>query len=185
MQQFADWYNQEKARGTDWTTKLPDCPCVLDCWKVRRSRGIRFACYGFDFYVWYEIHCANPDPKIWHDPKGGAEVGIWHPGASNCMRSHSTPSGAGQQCCYDADGQLITGGGGAGMPDLVSPDNPGHVKADVEAFNIATYLDEHCTMFPQFVDMYIEVRPPNQGKDSEGKPCQPNSTPGHPKEEPR
>jgi hypothetical protein len=75
-----------------WTKKLPVCPCV--------SPG-----------------------KILHD--GWAidrgDISTFHKGASIGFRSYpslETSEGqSGQQCCYDAKGELLTTGLGAGTPD--------------------------------------------------------------------
>jgi hypothetical protein len=45
----------------------------------------------------------------------------YHRGATTCVRSKYTASGAGQQCCYDWSKKLITWGPGAGTLDKVSP----------------------------------------------------------------
>jgi hypothetical protein len=43
-----------------------------------------------------------------------------HPGSHVCYRQVVTEKGPGQQCCYAADGTLITEGPGAGTPDKVA-----------------------------------------------------------------
>ncbi len=74
---------------------LPNCPCADE---VARSSS------------------------DWAGP--GACKPEYHPGAVTGYRSargyESLPgTNHGQQCCYDVDGLLITGGEGAGTPDLV------------------------------------------------------------------
>jgi len=72
--------------------------------------------------------CENPDrdgikPNDgWAKDKG--DIATYHTGATECFRSYppvATREGAsGQQCCYDAQGRLITCGSGAGTPDKIS-----------------------------------------------------------------
>ncbi len=85
-----------------------------------------------DSSTWHEklpaCPCENPDRdgvKLndgWAEDKGDIEK--YHSGATKCFRSYpytKTQMGkSGQQCCYDANGKLITGGSGAGTPDKVS-----------------------------------------------------------------
>lgn len=81
---------------------------------------------------WYEFlphcPCENPDKngiKLsdgWAKDQGNLRK--YHPGATESFRSYpavSTSEGmSGQQCCYDAEGHLITGGSAAGTPDKIS-----------------------------------------------------------------
>jgi len=120
----------------------------------------------------------NPDPNVWTNP---STTGVsFHPGAAVCMRSSmQLPNGAGQQCCYDDGGKLITSGKGAGTVDLSAPNTWGgffsHQIDDVQAFNYASYLDGATTMQSDtFVQLYWEVRPQNKGVSSEGNPCSGN-----------
>ncbi|XP_038047433.1 sushi domain-containing protein 2-like [Patiria miniata] len=47
---------------------------------------------------------------------------FFHPGADNCYRSvNSLPTGAGQQCCYGTDGNILVGPPGGGTADRYSP----------------------------------------------------------------
>lgn len=82
--------------------------------------------------LWHEklpaCPCENPDLKGlktndgWAEDKGNIQK--YHKGAAHCFRSYPyvrTQAGkSGQQCCYDAQGKLITDGSGAGSPDKVS-----------------------------------------------------------------
>ena len=67
----------------------------------------------------------------------------------------------GQQCCYDAAGNLITAGNGAGTPDIVAPYGPWdawhHYEEDVAPWNwcVAAGL----------LDCYLNQRPPNNGNN--------------------
>lgn len=106
-------HHTPKTASTTWYEKLPNCPCE------------------------------NPDKKGvklndgWAKDKG--DIAKYHRGAAECFRSYppvETAEGvSGQQCCYDAEGELITGGCGAGTPDKVSTcdgeDEHGAVKTRV------------------------------------------------------
>ncbi|XP_038044296.1 uncharacterized protein LOC119718996 [Patiria miniata] len=47
---------------------------------------------------------------------------FFHPGAENCYRSvNSLPTGAGQQCCYGRDGNILVGPPGGGTADSYCP----------------------------------------------------------------
>ncbi len=82
--------------------------------------------------IWYErlpaCPCENPDKNgiVVNDgwAKDVGNIKKYHAGASESFRSYpaiKTSEGlSGQQCCYGADGRLITGGSAAGTPDKVS-----------------------------------------------------------------
>jgi hypothetical protein len=170
---FAYWYGTNKKAGLGWLAGLPDCPCTLTVKEVR-VRFRYFLCFSWG-HTEYTVF-TNPDVKVWTDPEEASQT--FHPGAYVCMRSQvPLANGAGQQCCYDEDGKLITHGRGAGSPDQSLPIGVGgvasHVLKDVQAYNYATYLDD-ATQFGGYVDMYFEVRPPNKGVDATGKPCPKN-----------
>lgn len=139
------WANRQNPA---WLATLPNCPCTL----ATTPGGDPI----------------NPDKDNWRDP-GEADPG-YHPGAAHCMRSIPTVDGGpGQQCCYDAAGNLITVGGGAGTPDLVAPDPwwdildvLDHVAEDVTPYN-------HCVRVGM-LDCYLHHRPPNNGN---GCTCNP------------
>ncbi|XP_038056066.1 uncharacterized protein LOC119728062 [Patiria miniata] len=49
-------------------------------------------------------------------------ISFFHPGAENCYRSvNSLPNGAGQQCCYGKDGNILVGPPGGGTADRFGP----------------------------------------------------------------
>lgn len=84
-----------KEQAVVWYEKLPDCPCENpDYKKVNLNDG-------------------------W--AKDAGDISKYHKGANECFRSYppiKTSEGtSGQQCCYDAQGKLITEGSGAGTPD--------------------------------------------------------------------
>lgn len=73
-------------------------------------------------------------------------------------------NGAGQQCCYDETGKLITHGSGAGSADKVSPEKKkfgegGHQRIDVDWADLAEELDGGS--FGVNSQKYLEVRPAN------------------------
>jgi hypothetical protein len=85
--------------------------------------------------------------------------------ATYCMRSKPTNTGARQECCYDSDGKLITGGAGAGTVDRGSGFG-GHYEADYAPYTLAVKCDKirggnSCVL------KYLEVRPVNNGNNCE------------------
>ena len=134
--------------GPGWMDLLPDCPCALS-----------FDAAGDP---------VNPNPGQWDAPKSPH---CCHPGAEWCIRSECsshTFNDTGQQCCYDAGGILITGGEGAGTPDLIAPCgplwgySPGHMNEDVASFR-------HCKK-AGMLSCYWEHRTPNNGNGCECNP---------------
>ena len=79
--------------------------------------------------VWYDqlpaCPCENPDKNgvVLNDgwAKDAGNIAKYHAGSAECFRSYpatKTSEGeSGQQCCYDVEGKLITGGSAAGTPD--------------------------------------------------------------------
>jgi hypothetical protein len=137
------WYESDKAKGTDWlaeVNRLLPCPCTT----TQTSRS----------------HVATKNPDQWipdsaclrYELLGGC---TFHSGADGCLRSvGSTPSGAGQQCCYLADGTLIgPDQSGTGTPDRVSSTDSttGHFKADVEPYM-------QCCTHSSTCHYYMELR---------------------------
>jgi hypothetical protein len=94
---FTFWFFSRKEQK-DWYEQLPHCPCT------------------------------NPDRNDIQLKDGWAKdignIDEFHKGSTKCFRSYpaiKTSAGlSGQQCCYDAEGRLITCGAGAGTPDKVS-----------------------------------------------------------------
>ncbi|MDP2322839.1 MAG: RHS repeat-associated core domain-containing protein [Gammaproteobacteria bacterium] len=143
------WYESEKRRikGTRWLDSLPNCPCSIG------------------------VPASNPDPETWADPSPADPA--FHPGGGgNCMRSRAPrewdPSGSGQQCCYDKNGNLITDGPAAGTPDASAPWGPlgifDHWREDVRPFKWCRDAG--------MLDKYLALRPPNNGNK-----CAWNGTP--------
>jgi len=121
------WVRQEM-NNSGWLTDLPNCPCI----EADAATG----CFEGDV-------CWIPEPP---NP--------FH-GSAQCFRapSNDPSSDSGQQCCYNSDHRLITGGDRAGTPDKVSPNvsAQGHYEADVLPF-IKCPLNQ-----------YHMARPPNNG----------------------
>lgn len=165
---FADWYYDQlldenwEPRENAWLNELPACPC--------RIPSIT------EPFEW----SGSPDKNVWTDPT--TNLHGFHPGAKWCMRTKKpTKSGAGQQCCYDCDGNLITHGLGAGTPDKKSPEGGvqavlDHYFVDVAPATWAKALDTECDdrySGPHYQTAYLSARPPNPGSDpnNDDKPC--------------
>jgi len=118
---------------------IPNCPCSL---MISPTQGKAF----------------NPNRKKWDNPKPAKQK--YHPGAAYCMRSKKIKNIiAGQQCCYNSDGMLITRGPGAGTPDIVTPNYrwPSHWWRDVRPYNICKRVG--------LLGMYLKGWPPNNGNN--------------------
>lgn len=140
---------------SQWHETLPDCPCTLDLVAPNTS---------FADGRWSAIQDAE-DEGAWVGYHPGAEFEVrWHPSIS------ATGSVAGQQCTYDSNKNLVTGGLGAGTPDRVSPLLPGgiglidHWFADVRPFS-----DDATTC-----SVYLRNWPPNAGESEDGASCDSN-----------
>ncbi len=91
-------FGQHADTQPQWYEQLPDCPC-----KDPDYNGIQLN-------------------DGWAKDRG--DLNKYHKGAASSYRSYPpviTEAGKScQQCCYDANGDLITSGSGAGTPDKVS-----------------------------------------------------------------
>lgn len=95
------------------------------------------------------------------------------------MRSNTAGGKPGEQCCYDKDGKLITGGTGAGTADKASPGSgfsdtwenlffdSGHQDQDVSPADDAIRADGGQSS--PHNDKYKELRPVNNKNN-----CTPN-----------
>ena len=134
-EKFMEWYRANK--DLSWIDSLPACPCCLE------RRNGKFLAPGTG----------------WGRPVHNS----LHPGSSVCIRT-DTYVGAGEQCCYDKDGRLITRGRGAGTPDKYAPSVFNlffslHYASDVWPFSLAKRLDDSKGgVF--FLQRYLELRPP-------------------------
>ena len=145
QQLFDEWVELERA-DTSWLATIPDCPdkiCVVNGQPKDCNNG-----------QWESIDEADQQ---------------YHKGAKWCMRSN-TYRGAGQQCCYDKDGKLITDGTGAGTPDRYAPAVLNgiylmHYIHDVVPYYYALELDGDEEAGPHFLK-YLQARPPSKGGGS-------------------
>jgi RHS repeat-associated protein len=128
---FVRWYNQN--RDLEWTRNLPACPCSTDYYI--RCDGI------WGVFTDNPLVARNPDPAIWNDP--AESLYGYHEGARVCMRSKEV-DGHASQCCYDANGDVITEGSGSGSADMVPGTvwtYPWHEAQDMDPADLANYLD--------------------------------------------
>ena len=107
----AEWIMDKLRSEPQWKDNLDDCPCTLD--EARRlSSG------DSPMFVESSLMFLAAEQD-------------YHPGASHLFRSHASRVRAftlksgetirpGQQCAYNARGELITNGPGAGTPDAYS-----------------------------------------------------------------
>ncbi|XP_012604777.1 sushi domain-containing protein 2 isoform X1 [Microcebus murinus] len=132
----------------DFLEELPDCPCTLA--QARADSGRFHTDYGCDIEQ--------------------GSVCTYHPGAVHCVRSvQASPRyGAGQQCCYTADGtQLLTADSSSGStpdrghdwgapPFRTPPRVPGmsHWLYDVLSFY-------YCCLWAPACPRYMQRRPSN------------------------
>lgn len=119
---FDEWLRLERLRGNWWST-LPKCPCSI-C--VRKDGTAK-----------------NPDSRKWKDPaKGGVLLRRYHPGGVYEMRSKPV-GGHGNQCVYDAGGNLLEGPVAGGTVDYYAPGWDvlwGHQPHDVATWELARDL---------------------------------------------
>ncbi len=123
----------------DWYALIPKCPCTLQDIEALRP----------------------PRYKVEQDRKSISDV--YHPGSAKCFRIKFSGQSSGNQCCFDADGNLITNGAGAGTPDRVGPISPvGVLEWPGYALDIAGHWC--CDVFPLdcmwSLSQYLEIRPP-------------------------
>ena len=134
-----------------WYENLPDCPCtfdeVTDNQKTESPEGEWIAC--------------------------GEASQTFHLGARKEVRWKPINNfDPGQQCTYDAQGNLITSGIAAGSPDLVSPSNCGifdfivnpnnpQVPLQHYEFDVKPWKKDNDKTLP--CSSYLKLWPPNQG----------------------
>ena len=138
---FMQWYNENE--DLSWINDLPPCPCCLT--------------------IKDRTFSPPDDPNF---KKTLERTPKEHPGAAVCIRSIDV-NGAGEQCCYDEKGKLITGGLGAGTPDRASGGliSFSHGQKDGFPFYVATYLDGHASTY--YRKLYLKRRPPQNKNDCE------------------
>ena len=132
-QLFEEWLALERSRGA-WWTSLPQCPSKL----CIRKDGTP----------------ANPDSTKWKQPtRGGSILRRYHPDGVFEMRSLSVAD-HGNQCVYDASGNILVGPPSGGTVDWRSPGLSylwGHGPHDVSTYELAEKLKR--------IPDYYSVRP--------------------------
>ncbi|XP_038057143.1 sushi domain-containing protein 2-like [Patiria miniata] len=116
-------------------TGLPSCPC----------------------------NTAQADRDILNFQEANFMNSVFHPGAANCYRSvNSLPTGAGQQCCYGNDGNILVGPRGGGTADRYSPGEHfwKHQWFDVLPWLCSCVLSNDC-------NNYYKYRPSDDCSDYE------------------
>ena len=150
---FKKWFDANQ--NLSWLAGLPDCPCSI------RKLVVKHKFCGWTIST--SVYWVNPDARVWTTPSD--LLFGYHPGAAACMRSRpQAGSNAGQQCCYDENGALITGGWGAGTPDKTNPGvqqlgPDGHQAQHVAPADWANELGD------DYRQKYLQVRPPNNGNN--------------------
>jgi RHS repeat-associated protein len=161
---FDVWYEADKAEGTDWMKDLPPCPCCIDTHPCCSDLP--------DSAVWTDPNKIKPFPVglgiIGIDPQHNKIDG--HPEAVWEIRTKvKNSSGAGNQCTYDGNGNLITGGYGAGSADKGFFGgiwtSGQHIGYDVNPFMAAYWADGGT--YGEHVDRYKKLRPSINKKDPE------------------
>jgi RHS repeat-associated protein len=154
---FNAWMDLER-NDMGWLKGLPNCPCSLK------------SCDGGGY--------VSPDDSKWELVRAPKQE--HHPGAKYDLRSkESNEAGAGQQCTFDENGNLITEGIGAGTPDRkhwwpgwaggylgIAANwvrDGGHIGHDVTPFEFAAMIDARQGGGNR--ERYLEVRPPNNGNN--------------------
>lgn len=138
---------------SSWYDELPDCPCTLTD-ELPGSTTTGF------LGTWSDVITPGGAGRL--IPFFELDLADHHPGASFAVRwSPDEEAGSGQQCTYDAERRLITGGLAAGTPDLVAPgtaeETLAHFYSDVEPF-----YDQDSG--PQTsCRSYLQQWPPNNG----------------------
>lgn len=79
-----------------WFLTVPVCPCDVETLKAMKAKGVE----------------VSQDPPVALD---------LHWPATECYRIWYATDVAGNQCCFDENGKLITHGSGAGTPDRYNP----------------------------------------------------------------
>ncbi|XP_078669062.1 sushi domain-containing protein 2-like isoform X1 [Branchiostoma floridae x Branchiostoma belcheri] len=138
------WREAEKELP-DFVPDMPPCPCTLKQALVDTGR-----------------FQADPGCSLM-----AGSTCTYHPGAVHCVRSvAASPDGAGQQCCYAADGrELFTGDtAGGSTPDRghVFGAPPYRVPPRVPSFShwlhdVVTFY--YCCLWSDNCDVYFELRP--------------------------
>lgn len=132
IQLFDEWLALERSRGA-WWTSLPKCPSKL----CIRKDGTP----------------ANPDATKWKQPDSPFYLKNYHPGGVFEMRSIPV-NGHGNQCVYDASGNILVGPPSGGTVDWHVPGLDllwGHGLHDMNTYELGKSLKR--------LEDYYTVRP--------------------------
>lgn len=144
--------NGASARCFAWFRKQPDPatytddPTFLPCPRTRRQAQIDNAKYTPDEYC---------------NSKNAQGCRRYHSGAQSCYRSvNPSDKDAGTQCCYNVQGNLLSGPRGGGSMDRV------HVNSGIPVLShffhdIVPYYD--CCLWSSNCEEYYEKRPSDDG----------------------
>ena len=166
LSNFRAWYLQEKPELNTWLPKLEPRPCTLACYVP----GYVHWCWGNVARVDYKICPSAPKGFTYLTFQG---FGGYHPGTVYELRENNCPDDCqpGNQCTYDANGNLLTTPPGAGSADRYSggcgnnwagTHSPNHVTGDKDPYDCAVQLDPNEAL--GLLDYYEEVRPTNGGQ---------------------
>ncbi|XP_022783564.1 sushi domain-containing protein 2-like [Stylophora pistillata] len=95
------------------------------------------------------------------DPRARQQCAVYHKEATHCFRTNNpSEQGAGQQCCYNEQGNLMIGPKNGGSLDRV------HIRAGVPVFShffhdLMPYSD--CCLFSENCGKYFEKSPSDNG----------------------
>jgi RHS repeat-associated protein len=164
--EFDAWY-QNEIKNRDWVKELPNCPCY-----IKTSFRCYFGAGGYPVSR-TELDDVSSDKDAGWELDSDLIVLATRKGvAANCMRSKASKSGARQECCYDSDGKLITGGPGAGTVDRGCGLND-HIQKDYRPYKLAEACDK-IKGGNSCVQKYLEVRPVNNGNNCDkNEPARP------------
>lgn len=183
-----EWAEEQAESDLSWIDELDPCPCQLD---MTDPDSPQVPCDA-------EGEWKSPDSR---NGKVEGAWGPYHPNATWQVRGKPQADGSGQQCTYDENGQLITKGPSAGTPDRYSPEfsivsiyfqnvsTVGQVLRIYErirrGYRESGYWlsrsigrHQHHDVHPfvacrdaGMLDTYFEYRPPSEGQNPDGSPC--------------
>jgi hypothetical protein len=160
LDNFRAWYRTEVAELQSWLPKVKPCPCNLSCFDPPYK-------YCFGYFTKDRVDhkiCPTAPPGFMKPAFNGG----YHPGMTYELRENNCPDNCqpGNQCTYDANGNLLTTPPAAGSADRYSGGcgtfyNDNHRQDDVLPYDCAKQLDPNETL--GLLDRYEDVRPTNGG----------------------
>ena len=155
------WYRKEMMELQTWLPKVKPCPCNLSCFDPPYTY-----CFGLLTQPRVDHKICPTAPPGFMKP---AFDGGYHPGMSHELRENNCPDDCqpGNQCTYNANGNLLTDPPGAGSADRYSGGcgvlySSNHRQGDVLPYDCALQLDPGESL--GLLDYHDEIRPPNGGK---------------------